>query len=245
MRETRAIHVAEDLEALSQQAARFVAETVAAAVAARGRCTLALAGGTTPRRTYELLAAPPLREAVPWEAVHLFWGDERCVPPDHPDSNYRLVRESLLAHIAIPPPNVHRVPTEIGPPAVVAAHYERELRGHFALEVTDVPQFDLILLGMGADGHTASLFPGSPALEETRRLVVPSRVEYLPHERVTLTLPVLNAARVLAFLVAGADKAPALTRALAGDPAVPAARVRPAAGAVHWYVDRAAWASDT
>jgi 6-phosphogluconolactonase len=239
MSESRTVVVAGDPEALSQQAASQIARSVAEAVAARGRCTLALAGGNTPRRCYELLAAPPLREMIPWEGLHLFWGDERCVPPDHPDSNYRMAQEALIARAPIPPRNVHRVPTEEGSPAAVAAYYERELRNFFQLEVEDVPRFDLILLGMGPDGHTASLFPGGPALEETQRLVVPSSIDYMPHPRVTFTLPVLNAGRAAVFLVTGRDKAPALAKALAGDPSVPAGQVHPA-GELRWYVDRAA-----
>ena len=237
---TRTVVVAGDQEALSRQAASYLAQAMAAAVAERGRCSLALSGGSTPRRTYQLLAEPPLRDAIPWQHVHLFWGDERCVPPDHPDSNYRLAREALLAHVPVPRSNVHRVPTEAGAPVAVAAHYERDLRGAFVLEVEDVPRFDLILLGMGPDGHTASLFPGSAALDETRRLVVPNSVDYLPHERVTFTLPVLNAARGVLFLVAGADKTQPLAAALAGDRSLPAARVRPTDGELRWYVDRLA-----
>jgi len=240
MSETRTVIVAGDLEALSHQVANQIARTVAEAVAARGRCTLALAGGNTPRRTYELLTEPPLRDAVPWDALHLFWGDERCVPPDHPDCNYRMAREALIDRAPIPAANVHRVRTEEGSAAAVAAYYERELRTFFALEVEDVPRFDLILLGMGPDGHTASLFPGSPALEETQRLVVPNSIDYMPHERVTFTFPVLNAARTIAFLITGRDKAESLARALNGDPAVPAGRIRLTDGEVRWYLDRAA-----
>jgi 6-phosphogluconolactonase len=240
MSETRTVIVAGDLEALSHQVANQIARTVAEAVAARGRCTLALAGGNTPRRTYELLTEPPLRDAVPWDALHLFWSDERCVPPDHPDSNYRMAREALIDRAPIPAANVHRVRTEEGSAAAVAAYYERELRTFFALEVEDVPRFDLILLGMGPDGHTASLFPGSPALDETRRLVVPNSIDYMPHERVTFTFPVLNAARMIAFLITGRDKAESVARALNGDPAVPAGRIRLVDGEVRWYLDRAA-----
>jgi len=239
MRERPRVEVAADLARLSDAAADYIVRTVVAAVAARGRCMLALAGGSTPRRTYELLARPPRRDAVPWAALHVFWGDERCVPPDHPDSNYRLAHETLLAHVPIPAEQIHRVPTEQGPAPIVAALYERTLRTAFALEVDAVPVFDLILLGMGADGHTASLFPDTPALEETQRLVVPNRVAYLPHERVTFTFPVLNAAQAVAFLVAGADKAPKVSAALQGDPSVPAGRVRPR-GELRWFLDRAA-----
>jgi 6-phosphogluconolactonase len=235
----RSVIVAADAAALSRQAAPYVAQTLAAAAAARGTCSVALSGGSTPRGTHELLAAPPLRDLIPWDRLHVFWGDERCVPPDDADSNYHMAYETLLSRVPIPPRNVHRVPTEIGAPVAVAAHYERELRGHFGLEVEDVPVFDLLLLGMGPDGHTASLFPGGPAVDETRRLVVPSEIAYMPHSRVTFTLPVLNAARAVAFLVTGRDKAPALAKALAGDPSVPAGRVRPA-GELRWYLDRAA-----
>jgi 6-phosphogluconolactonase len=240
MSESRTVIVASDLEGLSLQVANQIARTAAEAVAARGRCALALAGGNTPRRAYELLAEPPLRDAVPWDALHLFWGDERCVPPDHPDSNYRMAREALIDRAPIAAANVHRVPTEEGSAAAVAAYYERELRTFFGLEVEDVPRFDLILLGLGPDGHTASLFPGSPALDETRRLVVPNSIDYMPHERVTFTFPVLNAARVIAFMIAGRDKAENLARALNGDPAVPAGRIHPTDGEVRWYLDRAA-----
>src|SRR5579884_277434 len=134
MSETRTVVVAGDAEALSQQAASQVARSVAEAAAARGRCALALAGGNTPRRCYELLAAPPLRDAIPWDALHLFWGDERCVPPDHPDSNYRMAREALIDHVPIPPDHIHRIPAELPNPETVAAAYEDDLRRAFSLE---------------------------------------------------------------------------------------------------------------
>jgi 6-phosphogluconolactonase len=236
----RTIFVAGDPDALAQQAAGYIAQTLAAAVAARGRATVALSGGSTPRRINALLAESPLRERVPWVQLEVFWGDERCVPPEHAESNYGMARDTLLARVPIPPERVHRVPTEAGPAVAVAATYERELRRVFELEVEDIPVFDLILLGMGPDGHTASLFPGTLALEEQRRLVVPNQIDYMPHERVTFTFPVLNAGRQVAFLVTGADKSAMLQRALEGDPAVPAARVQPTAGEVRWFVDRAA-----
>src|SRR5215217_5660508 len=156
MSETRGVVVAPNLDTLSEQAAAFIARTLAAAVAARGHATLALSGGSTPRRTHELLAATPLRDEISWPALHVFWGDERCVPPDDKDSNYRMAEETLLARVPIPREQIHRTPTEAGAPVAVAAHYERTLRNVFRLEVEDVPAFDLILLGMGSDGHTAS-----------------------------------------------------------------------------------------
>jgi 6-phosphogluconolactonase len=237
---SRTVIVAGDLAALSQQVATYTAQTLVAAAAARGQAAVALSGGSTPRGTHELLAEPPLRDLVPWDAVHVFWGDERCVPPDHADSNYRMAHETLLARVPIPARNVHRVPTEQGSPVAVAAYYEREIRAHFELEVEAMPRFDLILLGMGPDGHTASLFPDSPALDEQQRLVVPSSIDYMPHPRVTFTFPVINNARHVAFLVTGHDKAPKVAAALSGDPSVPAGRVRPTAGELRWYLDRTA-----
>jgi 6-phosphogluconolactonase len=240
MSAARTVIVAGDLEALSRQAANYVAQTLAAAATARGQCSIALSGGSTPRRTFELLAAPPLRDQVPWEATHVFWGDERFVPLDDPDSNYRLARERLLDRVPVPERQVYPVPTDAGSAVAAAAQYERTLRGVFELEVEDVPRLDLIMLGLGADGHTASLFPDSPALDETRRLVVPNGADYVPHERITFTFPVLNAARAVFFLVAGADKAPKVAAALGGDASVPAARVQPTDGELRWYLDRTA-----
>jgi 6-phosphogluconolactonase len=199
-----------NLDTLTDAAAEAVADSLRAAVAARGEFVLALAGGSTPRPLYERLAAAPYRH-LPWDRVHFFWGDERCVPPDHLDSNYRLAAEALLAHLDLRPEQIHRLPGELAPPAG-AAQAEAELRAFFAdREPRDgSPVFDLILLGAGPDGHTASLFPGRPALEETQRWVVaedhPGRPPLVP--RLTLTLPVLNAARAVLFLVAGVEKRP-------------------------------------
>ena len=193
-----------------------VTEDVAAAaaehvIALRPR-TIALAGGRTPRALYERLAGADL----PWPSMALWFGDERCVPPDHPDSNERMAREALLDHV---PAEVHRMPGE----DCDAAAYERELRDAFGASGSDVPRFDLVLLGLGADGHTASLFPGDPALNERERLV--ARVERPDHTRLTLTLPVLSAAAEALFLVTGAEKRDALRELLAGA-SIPAARVR-------------------
>ena len=171
--------------------------------------TLALAGGRTPRALYERLGTDDL----PWSEVDVWFGDERCVPPDHPDSNYRMAHEALLSRV---PARVHRMPSE----GCDTAAYERELRAVFG---KGTPRFDLVLLGLGADGHTASLFPGDPALEERERLVV--RVERPDHPRLSLTLPLLSAAAQALFLVTGAEKRDALARLLAGE-AIPAARVR-------------------
>ncbi len=214
------------------------------AVAARGSFALALSGGSTPRALYALLADPrrPFAGRMPWGRTQVFFGDERHVPPDHPDSNFRMVRQVLLAHVPIPAENVHRVRGELSDAAAAAAAYERELRAALG----ESPAIDLILLGLGEDGHTASLFPGSPALDERKRWVVAPWVERLGARRITFTLPVLEAARQVLFLVTGAAKSAALRRAL-GEPTgaepIPAARVRPRRGRVLWLVDRAAAAS--
>jgi 6-phosphogluconolactonase len=237
-----AVSTTPDLAALSEAAAGFWVQCAADAISRRGRFAIALTGGSTPRRLYELLAAAPWNARIDWAGCHAFWGDERMVPPDDSHSNFLLAQSTLLAHVPIPSRQIHRAPTEAGDPATVAAAYEADLRAFFALSPSEWPRFDLVLLALGADGHVASLFPGSPTLDETQRLVVASPPGRLPPplDRVTLTLPVLNAARAVAFLVSGSDKAPALGRALAGEADLPAARVNPVDGALRWFVDVAA-----
>ncbi len=188
-----------DLEELSHSAADFVLESAESAVAEKNLFSLVLSGGSTPRRLYELL----VEVRLPWERTHLFWGDERCVPPDHPDSNYNLAHTVLISKVPIPPEHLHRIPAERGPAS--ADDYEQALKRFFGDEH---PIFDLVLLGLGADGHTASLFPGDPAVEETSRLVmyVPAPKAHPPVPRITLTLPALNRARCAVFLVSGDSK---------------------------------------
>src|SRR5579871_3259137 len=234
----------EDKIALSRDAAyRFTA--LAALSARTGRpFTVALSGGSTPAILYRLLAAPPFRDAISWRDVHLFFGDERCVPPDSPDSNFRMASETLLSQIEIPPQKVHRMPGEMADHDTAARQYESDLRAFFHLSAGEYPRFDLILLGMGPDGHCASLFPHKPALQEQQRLVVatePGLKPFVP--RLTLTLPVLNNAANILFLVAGADKAETLARVLEGplDPeALPSQAVVPANGSLTWLVDKEA-----
>ncbi len=235
-----AVRIVDGPEALARAAAdewRVLAE--AAASAGAERFAVALAGGSTPRALYELLSdrKAPYRDALPWVRTHLFFGDERPVPPDHPESNYGMARRALLASVTIPPGNVHRIRGEDDPEAAARA-YESELRAFFG----GPPRFDLLLLGMGADGHTASLFPGSPP-DDGCRLVVAPFVPALGTRRITLTLRSLRGASRVVFLVSGASKAPALARVLSDDAAesgLPASRVRPVAGTVLWLVDRAA-----
>jgi len=235
--------------ALHRAAAELFVSAAEAAVRDRGAFSVALAGGNTPRGLYALLAGDAsLRARVPWERVRIFFGDERHVPPDHPDSNFRMAQETLLAQVPIAADHVWRMKAEYEDAERTAAEYERDIRAAFALPPGARPKFDLVLLGLGPDGHTASLFPGTAALHERSRLVVANRVEKLDTDRVTLTAPVLNDAREVLFLVAGADKAPALKAVLEGpdEPErFPAQLIRPADGVLRWLVDPAAAAALT
>jgi 6-phosphogluconolactonase len=233
-----------DAEAVARAAAEEVVRAGRGAIDERGRFTVALSGGSTPRRMYQLLADPdaPFRARLRWDAVHVFFGDERHVSPEHPDSNYRMAREALLDHV--PVASVHRIRGELADAGAAAAAYEVELDGFFGPGAGGAPpRLDLVLLGLGADGHTASLFPGSPALAPRNRWVLAPFVEQVRTHRITLTLPVLRRAREVVFLVAGPDKAEALARVLEPappPPPLPAARVRPDDGDLVWIVDRAA-----
>lgn len=233
------IHLCESLHDLSLRAADGVAAVVADAVQRRGRCSLVLSGGRTPRTLYEMLASD-FRTRIPWEHVHVFWGDERYVAADDPSSNYCMARGALLNHVACSPAHIHPMPTSPASPDSAARDYERTLREHFD---GDSPHFDLLLLGMGEEGHTASLFPGSPALLERSRWVVATHVPAQPPLRLTLTLPALTAAAHTYVLVAGARKAETLRRVLTGEPdpiTYPVAAVRTSHGSVTWWVDREA-----
>ena len=214
-------------------AAAAAEEFTRAASESWGPFRVALSGGSTPKALYALLAADKVR--VPWERVHVFWGDERCVPPDHADSNYRMARETLLSHVPVPAEHVHRIEAEL-PDA--AERYEETLLREF----DSLPRFDWIFLGLGADGHTASVFPGTTAVAEQKKLVMSVRVEEKKANRITLTLPVLNAAKRVAFVVAGGDKAEAVRAVLDGGASTsrPASLVAPARGELLWLLDRAA-----
>jgi 6-phosphogluconolactonase len=232
------ITVCADLEQLSHAAARLITQRALAAASERDRFTIALSGGHTPRRTYELLAAEPLWDQMPWTQVHVFWGDERYVPPDDPRSNQCMTRQALLDHVPIPPEQVHPIECE-GSPGDSAARYEQCLREFFG----PTPRFDLILLGLGENGHTASLFPNTPVLAERVRWVA----EVQPGERllprITLTVPVINRARAVLFLVSGPGKASTLRAVRQGthDPdRLPAQLIRPRDGELLWLVDQAA-----
>jgi len=236
--------VFETPEDLALEAVRFFTRQAVRAVAERGRFFAALSGGTTPLATYRLLGQPPLVHEMPWPNIHLFWGDERCVPSDHELSNYRSAIAALKPPANLSGENIHRIPAEQGP-VKGAAQYEKELRVWFGKD--RLPVFDLLLLGLGTDGHTASLFPNSPALTIMDRLAIGVEVssEIEPRlARVTLSLPVINASRQVLFLVSGADKAAVVKRirenASGNALQYPAVRVRPA-GDLIWFLDREAW----
>lgn len=235
--------VFDDASALAREAARRFTVAAGRTVDGGALFRVALSGGRTPLETYRNLAAEPLRLSVHWPSVQFFWGDERFVPPDHPDSNYRAAREALLDVLPIPEENVYPVPTGAGSPEAAASAYQETLLGAFRVEPPGSPRFDLILLGLGADGHTASLFPGALPREAKKTLVAPVRGHGKPPDRITLTPAALNAAREVMFLVAGEEKAEVLERTLGAgdpDPALPATLVRPSRGKVTWLADRGA-----
>ena len=245
MKSAAEIRILTTPQELSEAAAEEVVRNANEAVKARGRFTIALSGGSTPKNLFNLLATNA-RNALPWDRMYFFWGDERHVPPTDPDSNYRMADEVMLSKVPVPAGNVFRMDAENPDAARVAEDYEKTLRKFFQLAPGDVPQFDLILLGMGPDGHTASLFPGTAALQEKSRLVVSNWVEKLKTNRLSFTLPVLNAARCVAFLVSGTDKASVLKTVLkenASGEQYPAKLVNPSAGKLIWFLDRAAASS--
>jgi 6-phosphogluconolactonase len=234
------IDISADPAALAARVAQWIVDL---ACAAPGRFAIALSGGSTPKRLYRLLAQTPLRDQMPWRRVHLFWGDDRFVPRDNPDSNYGMANEAMLSHVPIPAENIHGIPYG-GGLAEAARQYERALKSYYGADTLDParPLFDVVLLGMGPDGHTASLFPGKPALDERRRWTVdvpePGLNPHVP--RVSLTFPALDSSRSVAFVAAGADKLAMTRRVLAGDRALPSAHIDPV-GELVWFVDKAAY----
>ena len=243
------VHCFADAAEAGRAGAALVANAIVDALRTRGTCRLALAGGSTPRHLYRCLAAEPYRSLVPWAALDIFWSDERTVAPSHADSNYGMACETLLHHVSVDWRHVHRIEGEIDPPTA-AGRYESTIRAAFGgacsggfSDPPAVPRFDLVLLGLGADGHTASLFPGTRAVDERDALVAVNRVASLRTTRITMTLPLINAARRVLFVVAGADKAAAVRLALestAGAATAPAARVQLREGRVDWILDAAA-----
>ena len=236
------VRVVADAESLAHAAAETCVSALVPAAAERGIATVALSGGSTPRRMGELLATPAYRDRVPWEQVEVFWGDERWVPESSDESNAGVARRAFLDHVPIPPSRINPFNTDLPDPRLAADMYATQLRTVFG-RADHVPRFDLILLGMGDDGHTASLFPGTAALHEREALAVAHHVPRLDADRLTLTPPVLNAGRAVVFLVGGAGKAETLARVLEGPEVpdeLPAQVVRPTDGTLTWLVDRAA-----
>ena len=229
----------EDREALARAVATLFADQARICVHARGRFSVLLAGGETPIRTYQLLAQEPYLSRIPWRDIHFFWGDERCVPSDDPRSNQLMVRTALLDHLPVCPDQIHPIACNKSPQQS-ADIYEAELRGYFD---KSPPTFDLVLLGLGDDGHTASLLPGSAALAEHRRWTAVTRRVGEEFSRVTLTAPLLNQAALVLFMVTGSTKAKVLKTIILGDdehPMLPAQLVRPLSGDLRWFVDREA-----
>ena len=234
------IEVLPDLEALSLRAASIFVSASKNSIAAKKRFAVAISGGSTPRRLYTLLGSEAYRDQVDWQHVHFFWADERCVPKDDEASNFRIAFDALLSKIALPQENIHRIKGEEAPDKA-ARDYEEEIRRFFG--ESERPGFDLIILGMGEDGHTASLFPGSKSLEETVKLAIPVYLEKPGKNRITLTLPVLNSADQILFLVAGPSKAAVLSKVLGeGEKkkGFPVGLVRPDHGSMIWLIDQEA-----
>ncbi|HEX2488948.1 MAG TPA: 6-phosphogluconolactonase [Blastocatellia bacterium] len=237
---THEVLICSDAAELALEAAGRFAELSLLYVKNTGRFTVALSGGSTPKAMFQILAEKPFADALPWRSIYFFWGDERCVPPDHADSNYRMAMETLLSKVPIPPENIFRIPAEDDDPHRAAINYSENLQKFFADEW---PHFDLVFLGMGADGHTASLFPGTAALKAHDRIAVANYVEKFQSWRITLTAEAINKARNIIFLVAGQDKAPAMKEVIEGprNPELyPSQLIEPYYGTLLWMIDEAA-----
>jgi 6-phosphogluconolactonase len=242
--QNREIQIVENAEAVSRTAAEMMASLARQKLQSRDCFAVALSGGSTPKNMFAILANDAdLREQMPWDSVHFFWGDERHVPPDHTDSNYRMTNEAMLSKVPVPAENIHRIRAENPDAGKAAQDYEQELREFFRLETERLPAFDCVFLGMGPDGHTASLFPGTEALNERKRFVVSNWVDKFQSYRITLTAPVLNNADLVIFLVSGEEKAEPLRVVLEGKKQTdrfPSQLIEPTQGKLLWLVDRAA-----
>jgi 6-phosphogluconolactonase len=245
------VRVYRDNDELALKAARRFARLADQYVVGCGRFTVALSGGSTPKAMFSLLAKSPFVETIPWSSIYFFWGDERCVPPEHPDSNYRMTVETLLSTVPVPQENIFRIPAELSDPNLAAQKYADTLIQFFlktagtgsTTPLSNVPRFDLIFLGMGPDGHTASLFPGTAALHNDTDIVTANYVEKFKTHRITLTAKTINNARNITFLIAGQDKAETLKNVLEGERNIelyPSQMIQPAKGTLLWLVDEAA-----
>ena len=233
------ISVFDDLQSLSRGAAELFQSLSCTVIATKGRFAVALSGGTTPRLLYTLLGSAPYQNTIDWPRIHLFWADERCVPSDHPESNYKLVRDTLLKNLSLPGKNVHNIQGEVDPTEAACA-YEQDIKEFYG--AVTFPSFDLIILGVGVDGHTASLFPGSSSVTEADRIAIPIYRKDPQINRVTLTMPVINHASNILFLVAGKSKASVLQNILCqgNSKGYPAGLVSTKSGIVEWFLDNEA-----
>jgi 6-phosphogluconolactonase len=238
------IKIVANADAMSRAAAETMVEHLSKSLQTHDVYSIALSGGSTPKHLYSLLANDvALRDQIPWDCVHFFWGDERHVSPDHPDSNYRMANEAMLSKAPIPSTNIHRIRTEESVAANAAETYEQEIRRFFKIEAGELPRFNCVLLGMGSDGHTASLFPGTSALEETKRLAVANWIEKFQSYRITLTRLLFNNADRILFLVGGIEKADTLKAVLEDDSKTtrfPVQLIQPTHGEVTWFLDQPA-----
>jgi len=240
---SRSIEILPDVSALAQKATSIFVSAAQQAVRERGVFRVAMAGGSTPKALHALLVTDPSRSQLPWDKMQIFFGDERHVPPDHADSNYRMVNETFLSKTPIPPGQVFRIKAELRDTERAAQDYEQILRTQFGLKRGELPRFDLMMLGMGNEGHTLSLFPATTALRDNGRLVVRTWVGKLYTERITCTAPVANHSAAVMFMIAGRDKAPALKAVLEGpyEPEqLPSQLIKPANGKLFFLVDSAA-----
>lgn len=234
------LHIYDDAGSLADGVAGMVSELLTSSADRHGNASFVLSGGGTPRRVYDILGSEEQRGRVPWSRVQIFWGDERCVGPNLPDSNYRMAYEAFLQKVAIPPANIHRIQGE-KPPQEAARLYEAEIRQALQVREGEFPRFTVLLLGLGPDGHTASLFPGTLALQERKRIVTEVYVESLKASRITLTIPAINNSVNVLFLVSGRSKSEMLGRILLDEgPLYPAQFIDPANGRLHWCIDREA-----
>lgn len=238
------VHIFDTLEQFNMACAAAIAEHLCSVCATQATCHIALAGGNTPRAVYHCLSAPEMQSRIPWAQVHIWFGDERCVPPTHAESNYRMARETLLTHVPVVPLQIHRIAGELDP-ELAAQRYAKEIRRDLP-SAQGKPRLDLILLGMGSDGHTASLFPATPILQETKQYAATVHLPTLDSWRVSLTLPVINSARHIMCLVTGRNKSAVIGRILgrseetADAARYPIQHIQPTRGTLHWYLDREA-----
>jgi 6-phosphogluconolactonase len=235
------MHIFSDADKLNEALAQFIVSTAKTAVAEKGRFTFAITGGSSPKKLYELLAKAPYRDELPWKNIYIFWGDERFVPQDDDRYNAKMAYETILNHVPIPKDQIYPMPySDVVPPEEIANQYESGLKNHFG---TAAPEFDFILLGMGDDGHTASLFPYTPVLQEKNRWVSEVYHEGQQMYRITLTAPLINKAKNIAFLLFGANKAQVLYNVVEGEyqpEHLPTQLIKPEKGNVHWFIDEAA-----